>query len=528
MALSKNKRLSTVQQKKTYAMLAHRVYGAGYNSGAAPLTGDGTAKTYSNTFVNDSGAPITVFSLVFQGWTLTSAGTTDTGNDYVVTGNVEYPVGGTTTDVGSIVVTSGAAVAGPPTRPAVTIPAGASFKVNLSSTVGNGLKYIVNLGFAGLRNHAPAGTMKRLCVAGFGDSIMTNNGGALYNAALSRCPAYLSSIIGTTAAAYGASGAANFVKQVAISQLLGATHVMSNFGTNDFGASTPLSTLQGYLASMRDVARSRGMKFVQTTMTPRTATTGTLTATTVTSSGTSMTVALSDVSKFTVNQMYTTAGATQTEYNGNFVCTAVDSGAGTVTLLFPGSATTPATGTITVTAWKSHAAQVLWMQPTNSFYASGGASPRGLFNAWVRGGAFDSYIDWADAVEPSRDSGRWLVAGESSLLNVAQLITVASVVNTSRFTSNYTAGTSTIPNGAVQPVTGANAGVFKGGNGNTNGDITVTSAWTNAQVIGDQYWAFPGTSYMSDDGLHPRVAGGGKGGQPHLDNATSAWITANL
>jgi hypothetical protein len=465
---------------------------------------------------------------VLQGWTLRTTGFTDTGNNFDVTGTIEYPVGGTTTDIGTVTNVSGANSESAELTPTTPIPDGASFKVNLSSTVPNAAKYISNLGFAGLRNHRKKSQLKRIALAAFGDSIMTNNGGSIYNVAIGRCAAYVNSITGTTAQTYAASSGAQFVRQVDLAAKLGCTHVISNFGTNDYGAATSLATLQGYLTTMRDMVRTAGMKFVQCTMLPRgKGTTTPVAVTSMTSSGFSITATVADASLFAVGMAFAVAGANEVEYNGTKICTAVNTGTNTVTLLFTGSASPTATGTITLAPWKV-SMSAGFIEPYSAQYNPGSGSARGLFNAWVRGGAFDDYIEWADACEPSRDSGRWLVAGEDALLPAGQTITVSSVISTSRFNSNYSRGNSTIPNGLVQAITGANAGVLKIGSGNTGGDITLTTTWTNTQVVGDTYQALPGVSWMSDDNTHPRVAAGGMGGQPHLDNASSAWIDARV
>lgn len=511
------------KKRSAVTVLAHRLYGPGYASGAAPLTGDGTLKTYSGTFVNESGATISVASVVLQGWTLRTTGTTDASASFDVTGTVEYPIAGTTTSIGTVTVTAGGNIASGALTLATPIPPGASFAVNLSSTPGNGNTYIANLGFAGLRVHAMSNAVKAKRLGAFGDSIMTNNSGAVYNAASGKCPAYVNSISGTTAQTYGASAAAGFARQSALCAVLGLTDVISNFGTNDFGASSSLASVQGWLTAMRDMVRAAGMRFVQTTMLPRTGAAATIvTASSVTSVGTSMSVVVPNATLFTVGHMYTVAGAVQTEYNQTCFCTAINTGANTLTLLFPGSGTPTATGTITVTPWKPVATAAL-TSDYSAFFAPGGASSRGLFNAWVRGGAFDSFIEWADACETARDTNKWKEAG-SSLLLAYQAITVSSVITTSRFNSDYSRGSGTIPNGRVQAQTGGNAGSIRTGNGNTLGDITVSTAWGATQNVSDQYLAMPGVSYMSDDGTHPRVAAAGYGGQAHLDAATLAWI----
>lgn len=509
------------------ARLAHRLYGAGYNSGAAPLTGDGTAKSYAANFVNDSGADMSTLSLVFQGWTLRTTGTTDASASYNVSGTIEFPVGTTVATINTFTVQPGQNLATPTYNPSSPITAGGTFRVSLTATPANGATYISNLGFAGVRNHALASTQRHCAVAGFGDSIMGNNNGSLFNSASGRCGIYLNSISGTTAATYGASSAANFQKQADLAQLLGCTHVMTNFGTNDFGAGTALATLQGYITSMRDLVRTKGMLYTHITMLPRTLT-PTPVSCTLTSSGNTITATVADSSIFTVGKPYSIAGATQTEYNNAKICIGVNTGNNTATFHFQGSGTTPATGTITITSWKPTAEAGSWQPVFSGFYTAGGASSRGQFNAWVRAGNMDAYLEWADVVEPSRDAGRWKIADEDALLPNVQLVTVSSVISTTRFNSDYSRGTNTVQNGFLVPLTGGNIGINKTNSTNTNGDITVTSAFGVAQQIGDQYYVTPGVYYMSDDGTHPRVASGGKGAQQILDNATAAWLDSRI
>lgn len=506
--------------------LAHTLYGAGFNAGSAPPTGDGTQKAYAANFVNNSGLAINTASIVHQGWTLRTTGTTDCSASYDVTGTIEYPVG-TTIGSFSVTVTPGNNVETTDITLSAPIAVGGTFRVSETSTPANGATYIANLGFAGLRVHAKKSLQKKVCLAGFGDSIATNNNGALINAAAGKCAAYQNSITGTTAATYGASGAANFLKQADLSAKLGCTHVVTNFGTNDFGASTSVATLQGYLTNMRDVVRAAGVKYVHCTMLPRGKSTSTAVSATMTSSGTTITATVADATKFQVGMAFTVAGATETEYNGTKICTGINTGNNTVTFLFPGSATTPATGSITIIPWKPSIAAGFW-EAYSSFYNAGSGSNRGIFNAWVRSGVFDDYIEWADACEPSRDSGRFLVADEDALLPSGMSITVSSVTSTTRWNSNYNKGNSTITGGLVQAITGANAGLLRTGQGNTAGDITITAAWTNTQVVGDTYQTMTGASWFSDDNTHPRVAVGGIGAQPHLDNVSGTWITARL
>jgi hypothetical protein len=510
--------------------LATRVLGPAHSTGTAPLTGDGTQKTYSATFVNESGAAITLMSVVLQGWSISTTGTNAAGNTFDVTGNVEYPVGGTTTAItidglSTVTVPDGSHIKTDRVVPATTIPAGASFKVNLFSTIPNGLKYIANLGFAGLLTTAHKSLLKKEAIFAIGDSIMTNNGGALYTVTSGRCPCYQISISGTTAQTYGASGAANFTRQVALAAAMGITRFVSNFGTNDFGAMTTVDNLKTYLVAMKTLANASKILFTQTTMIPRVTKLANITATSVTSAGNIMTVVVPDATKFVVGKSYLTAGATQTEYNQVMVCRTIDTQTNTLTFLFPGSGTTPATGTITLTSQK-YVNTIEFQTAFSSKFTFGSGSDRAIFNAWVRAGGLDDYMEWADAFEPARDSGRFIVGGETPLVNDVQtcaVVTGTPLTNT-RFQTNYTVGTSTTANGGAQFITGANIGGYRTANGNTAGDYTSSSAFANIPTVGDTLYIIPGTCSLSDDGTHPRVASGGKGGQAVLEEAATTKL----
>jgi hypothetical protein len=325
---------------------------------------------------------------------------------------------------------------------------------------------------------------------------------------------------------------------VAVAALAGCTRFVSNFGTNDFGTGRTLAQLQGDIGALKTRANASGILFTQCTMTPR-ASLVTVTANgSVTSSGTSMTVPVPDATKFLVGRPYNAAGATPAEYNGVWFCTARDTGANTMTLLFPGSGTTPATGTITLKGgiqttsdgWTSAELQT----PHSTPYNAGSGSDRGQFNAWVRGGASDGFVDWGDACEPTRDAGRWAVGGEKTELSDSQLVTVSSGTSTTRFNSDYSRPNSSIGSGTVQFATGANAGLRRLGSSNTGGDITVGSALTATPGAGDTAYCAPGSMRAVDDSLHPRVATGTvgtstyRGGQALLVNATIAWLNGLL
>lgn len=530
----------------------------GHSTGSGTATSTGVAINYSITLVNNSGTTMNSASLVFAGWRLTTTGTAAVGNDVPVSATVEYPIGGTTTNMTAggnttITVANNTETVTDDVTLATPIPSGASFKVNLTGTPANGLTYLTQysassvtipgLGLVGVRTRALTSLFKKECPFMVGDSIATNNGGALTTAALYLgCPSIHGSISGTTAQTYGASSAANFTRQAALAAACGATMFVSDFGTNDFGALTTLANLQTYLSNMKAKAAAVGVRFAQTTMTPRT-TRVTPTCSSVTSSGTTMTVEVPDATQFVAGRPYLMAGATQTEYNGMWMCTAVDTGTNTLTFLFGGSGTSPATGTITLgggygnttAGWSSAELQAPYTAGgTTTAYNAGSGSDRGQFNAWIRAGAFDSYIDWGDACEATRDSGRWAVGGEKTELLTTQTNTVSSVINTSRFVCNFSGGTNTMASGTVQFITGSNAGLRRAGSGNINGDITCTAAFTNAITVGDTVYNTPQSNSATDDGLHPRVATGSlstspyRGGQALIVNKTVAWLQGRL
>lgn len=510
--------------------LATRQYGIGYNAETVVLTGDGTAKTYSVTLVNESGRALDTLAITFQGWGLTTTGTPAAGNDFTNSGNIEYPVGGTQTPMPDVVVPG--IVGGPVKSVDITmptsIPAGASFKLNFTSTIANGAKYISRLGFAGVVTKAKASELRKEAVMGCGDSLATNNGAALMNASAGKCPVYHASIVGTTVQTYAANGGANFVRQIALAKMLGITRIICNWSTNDLTAGRTPTQILADLQVLRAMANAEGIKFTQITMLPRVSKKAAIAVGPVTSAGNVMTMTVPDASIFVVNQAYTIAGATQTEYNGSFICRSIDTGTNKITFPFVGSATPTATGSITITS-RAFTSSVYWQQP-NPGYEPGPNSSRGQFNAAIRAGAFDGYIDWADAVEPYRDSGRFAVAGEKAALPLPVVATVlnASPRTTSRFITDYAVGSNTMANGVAQFISGTNIGVLKGGSNNTNGDFTAATAWTNIPAVNDQLVMWPGNSYAGDDGTHLRVATGGLGGQVMIDQPTGAAIDSWL
>jgi hypothetical protein len=148
-------------------------------------------------------------------------------------------------------------------------------------------------------------------------------------------------------------------------------------------------------------------------------------------------------------------------------------------------------------------------------------------NAWIRSGVFDGFIEWADACEPSRDSGRWAISGEKSELFTFANGTVGSLISATRF---FGSGTGLVGNEGAQGViiwtSGPNTGSGGAINGTNGGDITLSATPTNAIAVGHTFRIGTRTAFASDDGQHPRQAVDGKGGQMLIRNPTAAYLTA--
>lgn len=530
---------------------AVNLFGPGHSAGATGATAasTGAAVNYTISLVNRSGAPITEAALVFAGWYLTSSGTSAVGNDVATTANIEYPVGGTTTTVtqagnSTITVANNTETKTDFVTLPTPIPNGATFEVNLSCTITAGLNYLASvtdahggLGLCGVLTRASSSSLKKAMPFCVGDSIMTYNNSALATAAAYLgCPSAQMTIPGTGASAYGGSSAANFTRQVALAKMLGSTVMFSNFGSNDLSAGRTSAQLTTDLQNMRTKANAEGIPFVQGTLLPKTNRT-TVTASSVTSSGTTMSVTVPNGALFVVDRTYRISGATQTEYNGVWFCTAVVGNV--VSLFFPGSGTPTATGTITITSGRGNATNAFSsaeLQTPTTAFAAGSGSPRGTFNAGVRAGAFDGFLELGDIFERTRDSGIWLVGGDTATLPGVQTCTVSSGVNNTTFNSNYSLGDGTIAGGTVQFITGANAALRRPGSSSSgvSGNIVVIGSLTATPSSGDTFYAAACHLECTDDGTHPRAATGSVGaanyfgGQAILVNAMIAWLNGLL
>jgi len=508
----------------TITRIAARQFGPGHSTGTVTTTSTGAQATYQVDLVNESGAAITLASLVFAGWGIIASGVASIGNDVPVNGTIEYPAGTQIGNFGTTTVPDGGSIESTRVTLSAAIPVGAMFRVKVNCTIANGLKYgATYLGLCGVNSTTTGETRKKEAIYVVGDSIQTNNGSAFMTAATGRCPLFQHSIGGTRASHYSASFAAYHVP---LAVLMGITRFVSNFGTNDL--SSGAAALQGHWTTMRNATLAEGILFSQSTITPRITNPAApaVTSATVSAGVLSVVVGAGDIGKFEVGYPYTLAGANEAAYNKTRFARSVNSGTNTVTFEADASMGAAATGTMTLTKWKDTSSPAMMI--ADSIEAT-----RVTVNTWVRtGGNIDDFLEWADACEPAREAGRWAVQGEKSRLLATRDITVSSIITSTRF--GYTSGAGTIPassgaGGHVQFRTGANPGWPQGINGNTASDITLSGAAPPSSIaIGDTATLFSGASWASDDGLHPRIAVGGHGGQALLTDAVATWLDARL
>lgn len=498
----------------------------GNNGTAGTATASGSVNALTKTFVNNSGQPMTTAAPVLVGWRGQSSPyqITPLGQDVPVTVDLQYPAG-TSVGTWSGIVPNGGSIRLADVALSAPIPAGATFTAVISTTITSGLYFSSGSWPLGLVSFtttvSDVSTLKR-SVFGWGDSILVNNDAINRVCAANGVPSVALGIIGMPASAFGSGDASAFDPAAKLAQDLGCYWLVCDLQAND-GPNN--SNLRGYLTALRDKARAYGLRYAQTTLTIRTGSTTTAEpVTSCTGSENTMVCAVTNPSRFRVGELYNIIGANEAAFNGFKFCTAV--GAGTVSFFYSGATTGAATGTITIGSWKA-TGNAGFMVP-NSGYEAGAASSRGQLNAWTRSGVFDSFIDWGDASEPSRDSGRWKVGGESPQLLPSQEGTITGLITSSRF--NYAAPR--IPSnsgsqGRVQFTSGAAIGQSVVIIGNGSSDITLSSAPTAAFAVGDTFRFVPGSQYMSDDGQHPRVPLGGYGAQPTIDNVTALWLEAN-
>ncbi|QIG72870.1 SGNH/GDSL hydrolase family protein [Rhizobium phage RHph_Y65] len=185
------------------------------------------------------------------------------------------------------------------------------------------------------------------------------------------------------------------------------TVILNQMGQND--TSTVYTTFfntnyRSLVTRLR--ARYPGVKIVATTPLGRTTTTRTVTLTSV---GTVVTAAIaSGTNGLVTGQTVSISGATQTEYNGNVIITVT--GPNSFTYNFAGSATTPATGSITASnlylqaEFQSYSSQNSW--PADGTDNSGKWRLRNDILAKTSSccdDSIDTYYAWASSVK----GGAW-------------------------------------------------------------------------------------------------------------------------
>jgi hypothetical protein len=407
----------------------------------------------------------------------------------------------------------------------------------MSNTMTAGLFYLgqvaftggttAGFGLMGVCTTAMRSTLRKESLYSIGDSINTNNGGAVSSAATNQnCPILLMSVSGGRASYHQPT----FSRYASVAGKIGATRFVSNFGTNDLSAGRTRAQLQSDLQSMRSLAAAQGVLFTQCTLLPKTSR-QTITTSAQSASGNTMQFTVPDGTKFVVGGAYTVAGAADAGYNGTKFITGIAGNVLTTHCATGTPATTTGTVTITSRNWSTRALQT----PVAGFEA-GASSDRGLQNAYIRtSGNFDGYIDWGDACEVTRDDGVFAVYGEKPEMDATQLTTVKALINISRFRINGTWGQNAAASGVLVMLSGVNIGEIRGVNGNSSAadDWTLSTALPLANTVGDQLYAATG-SYPSDDGIHPRVATGTvgaadyRGGQALIVNKTITWLQGLL
>jgi hypothetical protein len=487
--------------------------------------------------VNDSGKPISVASIALSGWYFTSSGSAAIGNDVPTTGNIEYPIGGTKTNMLSggsttLVNPNGSDLITDPVPLPASIPVGASFNVNLSITIAAGLFYNVGLGLSGVLTTTTQSGLKP-ALFGVGDSIVLNNGDLYYTVCSGRCPVIQMSIFGTRANAYAAGGGSGgFSRLVSLAKRLGISRFVCNWGTNDLGVSNnSAATVESNLQILRGLTNAQGILFSQATIMTQVGLASPIAITLLTSSGTTMTAVVADATQFAVNNVYVLAGATQTEYNGTFVAQTVNTVANTVTFIFAGSGTPTATGSPTLQAWKTTSSRAFQV-PISPSFNGGASSVRAQLNALIRTpGNFDSYMEFADFFEKTRNDGFFITSDDAPDLLAPFTVNIVSGSNIGHPHTDYVpaAGrgtTNQMSGGLLQFTSGLDIGPCRTTTANTIGVFSMTSNLPNIPAIGDTGIAVAGGSYASSDGLHPINIIGGYGGQVILQNAFGSFLTS--
>lgn len=529
-------------------VLATRLFGPGHGQTSSAPASNGTTSTTALTLVNESGAPMDRVRLGFIGWAI-QAVPSNPGAPLGIPGNaipidsatIEYPVG---TVVGTFQRSGSGAFSIPSDTDLITtdelalasaIPAGASFRVSVASTVPNGQRRLHNNGLAAVLTTAMSNTLKKARVFATGDSIMTQDArGAVLLAGAGRCPVLQMSIGGTRGFDY-VPVAARLAK---LAKDVGCTDSITNFGTNDFGADQTEAQLASTLAALRSAYAAEGLDHWQATILPQSSMpTVTVVSAVVDSAAEptlTITVSETDAARFETAMAYTVAGDTGSPSLNNTYWLTKASPTTWIGPVPADRAGRVGTGTITIKP-AFNFSSTTWQQPRgNDWHAvpTLATSPRANINARIRAGEFGGLVEWADALESGRNTGKWRTREDQPdayHLDNVQLQVIAGIANANRFSFSPNQPSNKAQGGGVVMLTGGTRGQYRNSTGNQSNDVSTSSNLPAVPAVGDQFMMISGSVSPTTDGVHPSLSGGGTGGaQNRLVDVNRAWLDTLL
>ncbi len=277
--------------------------------------GTNTTQNGRSSFFNESGKALSSLALMYSGWYTDGTNEADMPNAYTVSASVEYP-SGTFTQVTWGGATSKSVAAGTNETSdmiAVAIPVNAQFWVRGFVTVTAGQKWPISgsslsaalgeLGEVGvgLSDKTMSGTisgssgalrpsaivapyvagMKKVSLAVLGDSLAAGSGDGNFDArgntggysrgATGRCPVMTIAVGGTRMQNQVLSGKMD--RRMDLLRKAGVTHVLTNWSVNDVSSSRTQAQMQADMLTFWQWMQGLGIKPVQTTLTPKTAST---------------------------------------------------------------------------------------------------------------------------------------------------------------------------------------------------------------------------------------------------------------
>lgn len=269
--------------------IASGVRNPGIGSGSIS-NGTNTQQNMRSAHFNQSGVALDEVRVVYGGWYTNVTNEVANANDYTVTASIEYPAGTfaqvTWGGATSKVITAGDNIESD--YASVSIPVGAQFWVRtfvqvtagqtwpLCRTLATALGEVCEFAVSGLADKTMSGTitgtqqglrpaaivapwksgMKKVSMAGLGDSIIYGSGDDLYDnrgntswigrAASDNCPYLPIAVTGTTLANQVLTDKMNY--RLDLMNKAGITHIVCNWGINDVGSG--FSTFQTNLNTL--------------------------------------------------------------------------------------------------------------------------------------------------------------------------------------------------------------------------------------------------------------------------------------